>query len=312
MNLTLPKSLYQLSIVVCTASLLVACSGAGRDTIYIYNPSKNPITITIDNEPIAVPADSSIRKTIDIGKHSVMYNSHVDTLDVTGNTNILVNPTKAKLIKSEMLYQTEYIKNAKASDEDYTIPLTTMIIDSLRYGGHFTLTDDVIIKDWYFNVYEKPEQSVDTDGYMQRGVQSGNHGGDPTMLSSYKLYTLDEFTENTIPLNRDKHYIEFILKQHLTTLTDADYIFVNAGSLLAGANKTELAAMGKIHVTNNNEIYLKTPYLYNKAEHGKIIDTLYKLNDCIVEFDSINIKQVKEIAFVKTEESLPLRLVINL
>jgi hypothetical protein len=131
------------------------------------------------------------------------------------------------------------------------------------------------------------------------------------MLSSYKLYTLDEFTENTIPLNRDKHYIEFILKQHLTTLTNADYIFVNAGSLLAGQNKEELADMGKIHVTNNNEIYLKKPYLYNKAEHGKIIDTLYTLNDCIVEFDSVNIKYIKEIAFVKTDESLPLRLVIR-
>jgi hypothetical protein len=85
---------------------------------------------------------------------------------------------------------------------------------------------------------------------------------------------------------------------------------VNAGSLLAGQNKEELADMGKIHVTNNNEIYLKKPYLYNKAEHGKIIDTLYTLNDCIVEFDSVNIKYIKEIAFVKTDESLPLRLVI--
>ena len=93
---------------------------------------------------------------------------------------------------------------------------------------------------------------------MRRAVHSGNNGGNPTMLSSFKLYTLDEFTENTTPLNRDKHYIEFILKQHLTTLTNADYIFVNAGSLLAGENKTELGAMGKIHVTNNNEIYLKS------------------------------------------------------
>jgi hypothetical protein len=311
MNLTLPKFFYQLSIVVCTASLLFACSGPGRDTIYIYNPSKNAITITIDNEPVAVPPDSSIRKTIDIGKHTVKYNDRVDSLDVTGRSNILVNPTQAKLIKSEMLYQTEYIKNGKASDEDYTIPLTTMIIDSLRYGGHFSLTDDVIINDWYFYIHEKPEQSVDADGYMRKGVQSGNNGGNPTMLSSYKLYTVDEFTKNTIPLNRDKHYIEFILKQHLTTLTNADYIFVNGGALLAGANKQELADMGKIHVTNNNEIYLKRPYLYNKAEHGEIVDTLYKLNDCIVEFDSINIKQVKEIAFVKTEESLPLRLVIR-
>lgn len=310
MNLALLKSIYPLSIAACAASILFACSGPARDTIYIYNPSKDVITITIDNELVAVPADSSLRKTIDIGKHTVKYNDRVDTLNVTGSTNILVNPTQAKLIKSEMLYQTEYIKNGKASDEDYTIPLTTMIIDSLRYGGHFTLTDDVIINDWYFNIHEKPEQSVDADGYMRRGVQSGN-GGDPTMLSSYKLYTLDEFTENTTPLNRDKHYIEFILKQHLTTLTSADYIFVNAGSLLAGANKQELAAMGKIHVTNDNEIYLKGPYLYNKAEHGKIIDTLYKLNNCIVEFDSFNIKQVKEIAFVKTEESLPLRVVIR-
>ncbi len=310
MNLTLPKSFCRLSIVVCT-SFLFACSGPGHDTIYIYNPSRNAITISIDNEPVLVPADSSIRKTIDIGKHVVKYNDRVDSLDVTGSSNILVNPTKAKLIKSEMLYQTEYIKNGKASDEDYNIPLTTMIIDSLRYGGHFTLTDDIIINDWYFNIHEKPEQSVEADGYMRRGVQSGNNGGDPTMLSSYKLYTLDEFTENTTPLNRDKHYIEFILKQHLTTLTSADYILVNAGALLAGVNKEKLAAMGKIHVTNDNEIYLKEPYLYNKAEHGKIIDTLYKLNDCIVEFDSSNIKQVKEIVFVKTEESLPLRLVIR-
>lgn len=310
MKFTVPKFICK-SIVVCTASTLFACSGPARDTIYIYNPLKNTITITIDNEPVAVPADSSIRKTIDIGKHLVKYNDRVDSLDVTGSCNILVNPTQAKLIKSEMLYQTEYIKNGKASDEDYTIPLTTMIIDSLRYGGHFTLTDDVIINDWFFNIHEKPEQSVDADGYMRRGVQSGNRGGNPTMLSSYKLYTLDEFTKNTLPLNRDKHYIEFILKQHLITLTNADYIFVNGGALLAGANKQELADMGKIHVTNNNEIYLKGPYLYNKAEHGKILDTLYKLNDCIVEFDSIKIKQVKEIAFVKTEESLPLRLVIR-
>jgi hypothetical protein len=311
MNLTLPKFRYQLFIIACAAGVLFACSGPGRDTIYIYNPSKDAITITIDDEPVAIPADSSIRKTIDIGKHTVKYNNRIDTLDVTGNTNVLVNPTKARLIKSEMLYQTEYIKNGKASDEDYSTPLTTMIIDSLRYGGHFTLTDDVVINDWYFYMDEKPGQSVDANGYMRRGVQSGNNGGNPTMLSSYKLYTLDEFTENTIPLNRDKHYIEFILKQHLTTLTNADYIFVNAGSLLAGQNKEELADMGKIHVTNNNEIYLKKPYLYNKAEHGKIIDTLYTLNDCIVEFDSVNIKYIKEIAFVKTKESLPLRLVIR-
>lgn len=311
MNLSTPKSIYQFAIIACAAGILFACSGPGRDTIYIYNPSKNAITVTIDDEPVAVPADSSIRKTIDIGKHAVTYNNRVDTLDVTGSSNVLVNPTKARLIKSEMLYQTEYIKNGKASDEDYATPLTTMIIDSLRYGGHFTLTDDIIINDWYFYINEKPGQSVDANRYMRRGVQAGNGDGDPTMLSSYKLYTLDEFTENTIPLNREKHYIEFILKQHITALTSADYIFVNAGSLLAGANKEELAAMGKIHVTNNNEIYLKAPYLYNKAEHGKIIDTLYKLNDCIVEFDSINIKYVSEIAFVKTEESLPLRLVIR-
>jgi hypothetical protein len=310
MSLTLPKSFCRFIAFAYTTTIFVACSGPGRDTIYIYNPSKNVITITIDSEPVAVPADSMIRKPIDIGIHLVKYNSRVDSLNVTGNTNILVNPTKAKLIKSEMLYQTEYIRNGKASEEDYKTPLATITVDSLRYGGHLMVTDDVVIDDWFFNIGENPDREVDSDKYMRRGVQSRN-GGNMTMLSSYKLYTLDEFTANTTPLNRDKNYIEFILKQHLTTLASADYIFVNAGSLLAGANKQELAAMGKIHVTNNNEIYLKGPYLYNKAEHGKILNTLYTLNDCIVEFDSNNIKHVKQIAFVKTEESLPLRLVIR-
>ena len=145
MSLTLPESFCRFIAFACAPIMFLACSGPARDTVYIYNPSKKAITITIDNEPVAVPADSMIRKSIDIGMHSAKYKDRVDSLHVTGNTNILINPIREKLIKSEMLYQTEYIQNGKASEEDYKTPLATIIVDSLRYGGHFTVTDDVII-----------------------------------------------------------------------------------------------------------------------------------------------------------------------
>lgn len=307
--LTLSNSINRSIILLCAVIFLVACSGPGRNTIYIYNPSPDVVTISIDKEILNVPANSMISKMVDVGGHIIKYGDSADSMDVTVNTNILVNPTRTKLILNEMLYQTEYIKNGKATDEDYATPLTSIMIDSLRYGGHFKVTNDVIVKGWFFNIGEKPDSRVDGKQYMRKGVQGG--GGNPTMLSSYKLYSLDEFAATTIPLNRDKRYIEYILKQHLHAQTDGGVVFVNVDFLMAGESQNAMASVAKIHVTNNDEIYLKEPKLYNKSEHGKILDTPYTIIDCIVEFDSATVKRVSQVAMVKVEESLALKLVIQ-
>lgn len=308
---TLSNYMSRSIILLCAGIFLMTCSGRKYQAIYIYNPTPDVITISIDNDPVAVPADSLIRKMVFGGTHSVKYGNRLDSMNVTADANILVNPTRARLILNEMLYQTEYISNGKATHEDYATPVTVIMIDSLRYGGHFKVTDEVIVKGWFVNIGEKPDSHVNGEEYMRKGLQGGGSGGDPTMLSSYKLYSLDEFAAHTIPLNRDKHYIEYILNQHLHRQTDDGVVFVNVNFLMAGESQTVAGSVAKIHITNNDEIYLKDPSLYNKSEHGKILGTPYTISDCIVEFDSATVKPVSKVAMVKVEESLALKLVIQ-
>ncbi|HEY9045045.1 MAG TPA: hypothetical protein VIN08_04085, partial [Ohtaekwangia sp.] len=141
-------------VLVCIGSIFItSCSQPKRYTVYIYNPSADALTVYIDNESISVPADSTIKRSLEEGKHLLKTGDVTDTLKVS-ERKVLINPTRSKVIKKEILYQNEVFGKGKASAEDYFTPLKTIIIDSLRYGGHFVFTDDVMIYNWFFTIGE--------------------------------------------------------------------------------------------------------------------------------------------------------------
>lgn len=301
------KVKYHFLILALIAhALLSSCSDPKIDTIYIYNSSKDLLTVYIDDEPINTPADSTLQIKVAIGKHLLKYNDFIDTLDVTANKCILINPLKSKIIKDEVLYQSEIFRKSEAKEDNYLNPFTTIIIDSLMYGGHFLFTDDMIISHWLLNIGEPIKKSIGNTEYRKRGM---GWSTDAIKGSSYKLYTPDELVTSTTPLNFDKTYIEFVVSENLLTLTSANHTFINAGYFYAGETKETVASMAEVHITNSDKIYLKKPYLYNSAEHGEILDTLYQLKNCIIEYDTNNIVRGTEIYVVKTDKSYPLRVV---
>jgi hypothetical protein len=297
--------------LTCTVTVLYSCSGSSyrEDTVYLFNPSSTPITIYIDQEPVILK-DSLQSKSLSVGKHALTFDDYRDTLNVTGETNILINPTRAKLIKEEIVFRTEYLKdNRSGGDPDYITPFTSFTLDSLRYGGHILITDAVIVNKWFFNIWQPVAETVDAKKYMNKGLQSG--GTNPLDLSSFKLNTLKEFTRKTLPLNYTKSYIEYVVQHHLDALTDVNLIRYNGRYFMAGENMDNLATMAKMHVSNDGKLWLEEPYLYRKEDHGKVLGTLYHLDSCMIKYEDGKIVGPAQVSLVKTEESLPLRVVIK-
>jgi hypothetical protein len=295
-------------VLACIISVLYSCSGSQADTIYFYNPLLTPVTIYIDQQPVVVK-DSLQSMRLLVGKHALTFGDYHDTVNVTGGTNILINPIRAKLIKQEVVFQVAPGNRFLSRGPDYITPFTIFTADTLRYGGHIVITDDIIVNEWFFNIWQPVAETVDAEKYMDRGVQPG--GKNPAELPSFKLHTMKEFMKKTIPLNYDKSFIEYHLRPHFRVLTNVDLVRFNGRYFMAGETEDNLGTMGKMEVTIDDKLWMKDPFLYRPEDHGKILSTLYQLDSCMIKYEDGKTVGPARVLFVKTEESIPLRVVIK-
>lgn len=270
---------------------------------YIYNPLTDSMLVKIDGNPIKIPPDSILQQKIILGKHLFEYRDKSDSFEISADSRLLINPLKTTVIKQEILYGNSLYMDSKVDESDYFNPFIVFKLDSFRYFGPFVITDTVFISGWLFNINEPIQQTMPESpgGWSKSGLGASN----------YKLYSIKEVKEKITPLNFTEKYIDQIFQKSLVYNNPKGYIRVFAKGIYAGATENDAASLGKLYVTESDNLCITEPYLYDPKEHGKIIQTFFTLKNCNVEISKDKIVYNRDVLLIEAKESNILRLIIR-
>ncbi|MBB1139964.1 hypothetical protein [Myroides sp. WP-1] len=219
------KKIIQFSLLVLSG--LVSSCDSGTASYWMDNPTKETISVYIDEQVYEIPPQTKIAIDLEFGKHQMKYNDQVLNFHNGGRVNksqAIINPTQSNYVFYKRLYIDQ--NDARSTDEFVEWAMRTQS-DSLRLVVNdtvmtlfvpFQVSNKIFISktdfDWKYNIDEPMPNQVDLSSPIvtrrnRQLLDDPNYQAGRFQETVYKIYREQDFLDFVHEVSEDR--ISFLL-----------------------------------------------------------------------------------------------------
>lgn len=159
-------------IALLVSVLLAGCSLSDASFL-LDNPGAEPITVSVDGQPHALPADSGTTLRLAVGKHALTLpdGKTVEFIVYADSEGGVINPTHATYVLYDVIYATD-----DAASQRFAPMQSVIAIDGRSFAGPLQVRDGLLldrrIDGWDFDPREAIPDTLQVERSLAGNIQT--------------------------------------------------------------------------------------------------------------------------------------------